>query len=186
MIRTVQPSIQPRRFHSAYASGVSGYKRERSKGRWELIVNLPRDPVTGRRRQKSRTVYGGSRKADQELRKLLDEAQAGRHGDAEITLSALIAVWLDQVEADLSPTTRQEYRRLAEGRIANYMGKMPLRKVTSAELRGFYRARAFAPTDGRTFAWRYARNISANERRCASLSSSSASMAVSSAGASAA
>lgn len=121
---------------------MAGFKRERPKGsgRWELIVNLPRDPVSGRRRQKSRTVYGGERVASKELARLLLEAQAGRHGDAEITLSALIGVWLDQVEADLSPTTRAEYRRLARQRIAPFMGKMPLRKVTSAELRGFYRA----------------------------------------------
>lgn len=121
---------------------MAGYKRERPKGsgRWELIVNAPRDPVTGRRRQKSRTVYGGERDASRELAKLLLEVHAGRHGDAEITLTTLVGVWLDQVEADLSPTTRMEYRRLAEKRIATYFGRTPLRKVTAASLRAYYRA----------------------------------------------
>jgi hypothetical protein len=54
---------------------VVGYKRERNKhgqvekgcGRWELVVNVPSDPATGRRRQVSRIFYGGSRAADNKL-----------------------------------------------------------------------------------------------------------------------
>lgn len=128
---------------------MAGFKRERNKagqlekgcGRWELIVNAPRDPATGRRRQVSRIFYGKARDADHELARLDSEVRASRRvGSTEKTLSTVIALWLDEAEGELSPTTMREYRRVATQRIAPKVGKLPLRKVTAGELTAFYAA----------------------------------------------
>jgi hypothetical protein len=49
--------------HHRYGHGVAKLRtaprmRERSPGAWELIVEAGRDPVSGRRRQVSRTFNG--------------------------------------------------------------------------------------------------------------------------------
>ena len=53
--------------------------RERAPGVWELIVEAGRDPVTGRKRQISRTFRGGLREAKKARAALLTEVGKGRH-----------------------------------------------------------------------------------------------------------
>jgi hypothetical protein len=42
---------------------MQGHMRQRSNGAWELIVDIGRDPLTGKRRQRSRTFRGTKRNA---------------------------------------------------------------------------------------------------------------------------
>ena len=50
---------------------MKGSLRERQPGNWELIVQLPRDPETGLRKQLSRTHYGTKREAQRALAALV-------------------------------------------------------------------------------------------------------------------
>nr|MBA3655585.1 site-specific integrase [Actinomycetota bacterium] len=89
----------------------------------------------------SRTFHGDRAGAEARLDELVADVRAGRHGDAEITLGALLEVWLDAVHDDLSPTTYNEYARLSRNLLApSPLGRSPVRKVTSADLIAFYRA----------------------------------------------
>ena len=49
----------------------SGSIHERSKGRWRVTVELPRDPITGKRRRRRFTVKGTRRDALKALREAL-------------------------------------------------------------------------------------------------------------------
>ena len=58
---------------------MKGSLRERQGGNWELIVQLPRDPETGLRKQLSRTHYGTKREAQRALAALVAlRSDAGR------------------------------------------------------------------------------------------------------------
>ena len=63
--------------------------RERSPGVWELILEAGRDPVTGRRRQFSRTFRGNLREAKKARAALLVEAGKGRHEGTNASLDDL-------------------------------------------------------------------------------------------------
>ena len=52
--------------------------RERRPGVWELIVQLPRDPASGRASQLSRTVRGTKREGQRALAALVAEVSAGK------------------------------------------------------------------------------------------------------------
>lgn len=54
-----------------------GHLRKRSKDAWSIVIELDRDPDTGKRRQKWSTVYGTKRDAEKELTRLLIEADKG-------------------------------------------------------------------------------------------------------------
>ena len=86
--------------------------RERRPGAWELIVQLPCDPVTGRAKQLTRTVRGTKREAQRALSALVTEVSAGKISSSMTTLSQLLAQWLDLVSAQLAATTVREYQRL--------------------------------------------------------------------------
>lgn len=75
---------------------MAGHLRRRSKGSWTVIVELPRDPVTGKRRQKQVTVRGTKQEAMEELHKLAAEVAEGKYGDGErMPLGQYLLRWLD-------------------------------------------------------------------------------------------
>ena len=73
---------------------------------WELQVDLPRDPVSGRRRRVTRIVRGGKRFASAELAKLSADAQRGRIHATTATLAEVIDAWLGQAYPALQKKSR--------------------------------------------------------------------------------
>lgn len=118
---------------------TTGSLRERRPGVWELRVGAGRDPASGKYRQQHKTVHGTERQARRALAALVGDVDGGRRPRATGTLAELLAQWLAQAEADLSPSTMREYRRLVDRRILPALGARPLAKVTVVELEDFYR-----------------------------------------------
>lgn len=112
--------------------------RERQTGNWELIVQLPRDPETGLRKQLSRTHYGTKREAQRALAALVAKVSEGKITSTAKTLGQLVDSWLDHVEGSLSPTTMREYRRLTERLIKPDIGSLRLGRVTTKRLDDYY------------------------------------------------
>jgi len=117
---------------------MKGSIRERRPGSWELIVQLPRDPVTGRAKQLSRMVHGTKREAQRALAELVTKVSAGKISSSATTLSQLLVQWLDLVSAQLAATTVREYRRLVATRLAPDLGHLALRRITTQRLDSYY------------------------------------------------
>lgn len=118
---------------------VTGYKLWR-EGRqaWELVVPRPTSPTTGRRRARSRIFRGTAREADRALAHLVVETEV-EHVTQDATVAQLLQRWLDLVEADLSPTTVREYRRLIRARIVPALGDVRIADLGPERLDAFYR-----------------------------------------------
>ena len=119
---------------------MQGHLREQRPGTWELIVDIGRDPLTSRRRQRSRTFRGTKRDAQRELRALIADVEAGRQTGNATLVSELLMRWLELSAQELSPTTLREYRRLADKRIIPAIGAVPLIKLTTRQLDEYYLA----------------------------------------------
>ena len=117
---------------------MKGSLRERQAGNWELIVQLPRDPETGLRKQLSRTHYGNKREAQRALAALLAQVSEGEIISTAKTLGQLLDSWIDHVEGSLSPTTVREYRRLTARLIKPDLGQLRLGRVTTKRLDDYY------------------------------------------------
>jgi len=91
---------------------MKGSLRERSPGTWELIVQLPRDPETGLRKQLSRTHYGTKREAQRALAALVTKVSEGKITSTAKTLGELLDSWIDHVEGSLSPAITDVLRML--------------------------------------------------------------------------
>jgi integrase len=117
---------------------MKGSLRERQPGNWELIVQLPRDPETGLRKQLSRTHYGTKREAQRALAALVAKVSEGKITSTAKTLGQLLDSWIDHVDGSLAPTTVREYRRLAERLIKPDLGQLRLGRVTTKRLDDYY------------------------------------------------
>lgn len=114
---------------------------DRGPDAFELIVDAGRDPLTKRRRQRSKLVHGGRRHAEDELRAFIDEVTTARHGpEAEAPLTDLVEAWLLIVADDLAPSTLNGYRRILRTQIAPAaIGSTPIGEVTTPAIDAFYR-----------------------------------------------
>lgn len=112
--------------------------REKAPGVWEVRVEAGRDPVTGRRRQISRTVRGGKRDAQKVLNKLASEADTGTHSGTDVTFRELADRWLALTEGDLSVTTARRYRDLLKNHITPALGTVKVHAIRPAQLDALY------------------------------------------------
>ena len=119
---------------------MKGTLRERRPGNWELIVQLPRDPTSGRQKQLSRIHVGTKREAQRALLALVAQVAEGKILSSSTTLNELLLRWLNQVDNRLSPTTAREYRRIVNRRIGPDLGKLRLSKVMTQRIDAYYAA----------------------------------------------
>ena len=118
---------------------MRGYIRKRDKDVWQLVVDLPKDPISGKRRQRYVTVHGSKRRADFELQKLLSEAQHSRARDSSVLVESAIREWITLVSQNLSPTTVRGYMGWIDLKIVPALGMLALAEVTAAHLDRLYR-----------------------------------------------
>ncbi len=120
---------------------MRGSKRKLKDGVWELRVDLGTDPITGKRKQLSRTFRGPARAADQALRDLVDQQAPSRSDGVGATLGQLLDQWLEECERlELSPTTLRNYRAQVEHTIRPALGKVQLTRLTAKNLDALYGA----------------------------------------------
>jgi integrase len=117
---------------------MSGTLREKTPGNWEVRFEAGRDPVTGHRRQLSRSVLGNKRKAQEMLNSLVAEAQSGRYDGTTMTFEQLCTKWLDLAKIDLSPTTLRTYKTLLHNRIFPALGSQSVLAIRTVDLDRLY------------------------------------------------
>ncbi len=110
-------------------------------GRWRLTVDGPPDPVTGRRRQRTRTVAATNRsEALRALAKFASEVEEPRAEGGSATVKDTCEAWLAHAAPDLSPNTAREFRGSLERYVyPSPLAARPISKVKTRDLDVFYR-----------------------------------------------
>lgn len=127
-----------------------GTMRERSPGRWELVVSAGRDAATGKYRRVVRTFASTSRReARAALAKLETEVAAGMVSFDDPTLADLLDRWMEHITSvGRAPTTLYHYRQYIDREIVPVLGAIRLSKLTALDIDGLYgrlRKRDLAP-----------------------------------------
>ena len=89
---------------------MHGHIRKRNKKSWTLVVELPRDATTGKRRQKRVTVRGTKKNTEKELVRLVNEIQTGSYTELSgVTVGKYLDRWLEAMKENVKPTTLYTY-----------------------------------------------------------------------------
>src|SRR6478672_10909618 len=97
---------------------MKGHIRERSPGKWAIILDV-RDPATGRRRRKWHSLSGTKRAAQNECTRLIAEMNRGEYLEpSKLTVAAFLDQWLEQIRSQVAPRTYGRYEELARKNIA--------------------------------------------------------------------
>src|SRR3990172_3988024 len=119
---------------------MRGHIRRRGKGSWAVVVDLGRDPRTGKRRQLWRSVKGRKREADALLLHLLHQRDLGvDEPPAKLTLGEYLTRWLeDYARVGVSPTTFLPYETCVRRHLSPALGAIPLTKLRPQHIQAYY------------------------------------------------
>lgn len=117
---------------------MRGSIRERSPGRWAIILDVP-DPETGKRRRKWHSFAGTKREAQKECARLVAEMAGGSYLEpSKMTVSDLLTRWLGQMRSQVSPRTHERYSELVKKNIVPALGAIHLTKLRPAQISAAY------------------------------------------------
>jgi integrase len=116
-----------------------GHIQRRGKSSWRLKYDLGRDPKTGVRIIKYKTVRGKKSEAQAELRRLLGTVDVGRHVDpGKMTVGDWLKQWLEEARHTTSPKTHERYSEIVNLHLHPALGAIQLAKFAPVHIQGFY------------------------------------------------
>ena len=103
----------------------------RSKGSWEVMLELGRDPQTGKRVRRTFTVRGTKREAEIAAAAQISAVASNTFVDtSQETVEQFLRRWLrDYVEPSLALRTQARYREVIEYDLVPHIGALPLQKL---------------------------------------------------------
>lgn len=109
---------------------------------YRVRVEYPPDPVTGKRRQRTKVVKT-KREAEKELTRWTAEIDRGTAVDTtKQTVAEFLRHWLDTVAKHrVRPTTLEDYRATIENHIIPALGGIAVQRLTPAQVQAFYSAK---------------------------------------------
>jgi integrase len=119
---------------------MRGTIKQRSKGSWTIILDVGRDPATGKRKQQWLTIRGTKKEAEKKLAELQHQLNTGEYiKPSSGTLGDFLERWLRcYVWPNLSPETAQVYDIICRKHLIPAMGKLQLTKITPDALQDYY------------------------------------------------
>ena len=98
---------------------------------YQIIIELGKDPVTGKRQRIFRTVKGTKKQAQALMDKMKVELERGYvHDPSNMKLADWMHQWLDYYLPNIAATTRTNYKRDIERHIIPDLGHVQLRLIT--------------------------------------------------------
>jgi len=119
---------------------MQGHIRKRGRESWTVVLQVGRDPLTGKRRQLWRTVKGTKRDAEALLVRLLHERDTGIDiQPGRITLGQFLERWLDDYAShNVAPRTFERYAGIVRKHLLPALGRIPLSKLRPQHIQAYY------------------------------------------------
>ncbi|MBB6121347.1 tyrosine-type recombinase/integrase [Nocardiopsis algeriensis] len=113
---------------------------DKTRKLWRAEIRLRQDPHTGRCQVKKVSSKNKHTLYDK-LSTVLEELDQGVNSPARYTVADCVAEFLQDQTADLAPTTRNKYTRLARTHITPYLGRYLLAELRVADVLAWLRGR---------------------------------------------
>lgn len=105
------------------------------KGKWAFTMDIGRDPVTGRRKQKTRSGFDTKKEAQQAVRELEQQVDEGKLSLSAMTFSRLYELWIEQSQTRESTKSQQRY--IIDAHIVPYFGSKPVKDIRPLNVQRF-------------------------------------------------
>lgn len=119
---------------------MRGHLRQRTKGSWQICIELDPDPVTGKRNRIYRTEQGRKPDVDKIMRQMMHEIETGIYiPQEEIILSDYLNRWLtDYAASRVAPKTYARYAEIIKNHVIPALGNIKLQDLRPMHLQNLY------------------------------------------------
>jgi len=119
---------------------MKGHVVKRSEDSYSVVVDIGRDPKSGKRKQKWYTVHGNKKAAEKFLARKVTEIEEGRYADpGPATVEHFLRRWMaEYVKTSLKRSTFESYRQMVEDHIIPGLGDVRLAKLRPDQIQRFY------------------------------------------------
>lgn len=119
---------------------MRGHIRKRGSG-YQIIVDIGRDPLTNKRKQKSIGGFKTKKEAEKALAEMIAKVEKGEYFEAEnITLKEYLDKWIKAYcETNFAPKTLKSYKEMIEWYILPKLGHVDIQKIKPLHIQEFYK-----------------------------------------------
>ncbi len=119
---------------------MRGHVKQRSKGSWSIVIDVGKDPETGKRKQHWHTVKGTKRDAQRELNEMLVSLEKGIYVKPnKIAVRELLLDWLDGYAAmNTTARTQESYEYIIRNHLIPALGHFTLNQLRPNHLESYY------------------------------------------------
>ena len=119
---------------------MRGHITKRSKDSYTIVLNLGRDPSTGRRKQQWVSIKGTKKDAEKRLSELLNQLDNGIFiNPRKATLAEFLNQWLkDYAYANLAPRTAEGYETIIRQHLIPKLGRISLTQLKPEHIQKYY------------------------------------------------
>ena len=119
---------------------MPGHITKRGKSSWAVVIDLGRDPVTGKRKQLWRSVKGTRRDAEAILVQLLHQRENGIDAPpGRLTVAEYLQRWLSvYAQPNTAPKTFRRYEQIVRVHLLPVIGGTPLTKLRPLHIQEVY------------------------------------------------
>ncbi|NSL68290.1 site-specific integrase [Bacillus toyonensis] len=113
-------------------------KRNKQTGKWDFVIDIGNDPVTGKRKQKRKRGFSTKKEAEKALTTLLQELNEGSYiAPEKTTLSVFAAEWFIERKAHVAGNTIKSNRSLYFIHIEPFLGHFKVQDLNPILLQRF-------------------------------------------------
>lgn len=117
---------------------MKGHIRERSPGRWAIVLET-KDPKTGQRKRRWHSFKGTKRQAQVECARLISELQRGTYLEPnKLIVAAYFEHWLQHMKSQVAPRTHERYGELARKNLIPLLGSVRLTQLKPPQISAAY------------------------------------------------
>jgi len=119
---------------------MRGHLTQRSNGSYSIVLDLGKDTVTGKRKQKWITIRGSKKEAEKELAKHINDFNTGSFVEpTKLTVGGFLNRWLvDYAEIKVSPKTLERYKSICDQHLIPAFGHLPLARLQPLHIQAHY------------------------------------------------
>ncbi len=105
---------------------------------WSMLVDGPRDPVTGKRQQK-RFTAPTKRELETKAAAFMNAVQTGTFADpGKATVRDYVEQWLEAIAPSIRPSTHRRYADMVRLHVLPVLGEVRLARLSAAHLQRLY------------------------------------------------
>lgn len=131
---------------------MRGHITKRGKDSYTIVLNLSRDPETGKRKQQWVSIKGTKKDAEKRLSELLSQLDNGIYiKPGKSTLAEFLKLWLrDYAKPNLSPRGFERYESIVRVHLTPNLGSIPLTQLRPEHIQKYYTAKLNSGLSART------------------------------------